>query len=418
MLNLASYNMNSQLNIQYYISNTSDILVNYNDAIEICRSNGDRLASIYNYTDNIAAQDVCNRYISRINNESFGGVNVQGCWFGLNNRDNIANYKYTDGSSVEGVYGFDSNGNINPNQGWGNGIEFSNPNKRCSVLFRDDTHTSNVYWNKVDCYSSTFVPLCEKSSNDNSNYQTTTSVTPSLSPTLEPTIIPTESPFIYSDIPTILPTKSPTISPTILLPSNSPTIIPTKMPQFTPESSQKINFLDYYKYLPWILSGFFLILLVVVCLFAIVVFIMYSKQKSQPIKVVHVPHILSPQSSVNPSKSQVQLFNIASDKELPVSPGNIQDMRSPTSRMYDIYDNGSLRPPRSTIDRNESKSGEPSPAIGLPPKGIKRNIINKSDEFDSIDKIIEDRVVIMKYNDSENDMEIIIDPHKDNMLFN
>ena len=407
---MASYNMNSQLNREYYIFNTSDILVNYDDAIEICRSNGDTLASIYNYTDNIAAQDVCDRYISTLDT----GINVQGCWFGLNNRDNIENYKYTDGSSVEGVYGFDSNGNINPNEGWGNGIEFNNPNTRCSVLFRDDTHTSNVYWNKVDCNSSTFVALCEKSSNDNSNYQTT-SVTPSVSPTLEPTMIPTESPFIHSDIPTILPTESPTISPTILLPSNSPTITPTKMPQFSPESSDKINFLDYYKYLPWILLGFVSILLVVVCLFAIVVFIMYSKQKSEPIKIVHIPHVLSPQSSANyPSKSQVQLFPKAIDIELPVSP----DMRSPTSLMYNKHENGSLRIPRSTIDHNESKSGEPSPAIGLPPKGIKRNIINKSDEFDSIDKIIEDKIVIMRYNDSENDMEIIIDPHKENVLLN
>ena len=83
------------LNKRYFIG--SRVNLNYTEAINVCLNDGGVLATINNENDQINAANVCG--------------NIVDCWIGLNSMNNGNVWEWVDGTSVNGAYGFDINGN-------------------------------------------------------------------------------------------------------------------------------------------------------------------------------------------------------------------------------------------------------------------------------------------------------------------
>ena len=119
--------------------------VSYIKAIEYCNNAGGVLASITNANENAVAVNVC----------IAGNPPGNGCWFGLNDADVQDSYKYVDGTSVNGSFGFNINGQ--PTTGvfpWHN----NEPNKdseRCISLWKPQSYK----WNDYGC-NNDLLPLC------------------------------------------------------------------------------------------------------------------------------------------------------------------------------------------------------------------------------------------------------------------
>ena len=119
----------------------------YNDGINICLNDGGILATITNQNDYNIARELC------MNN------NTQ-CWIGLNDLYDEGFWSYIDGTSVNGTYGFDINGNPTVGNGPWHDDEPNNDNgnnpAHC-VHFRD--HDNVWKWNDSECDYIRF-PLC------------------------------------------------------------------------------------------------------------------------------------------------------------------------------------------------------------------------------------------------------------------
>ena len=129
--------------IEYFIGSSKG---NYSDAINICYNDGGILAIITNeYQFNISRQ-IC------MNNNT-------NCWIGLNNILNIDEWRYIDGTSVKGIYGFDNNGN--PTYGHGpwshNQPNYYHEVQHCVHFW----NSHEYYWNDDNCLH-IYRPLCMK----------------------------------------------------------------------------------------------------------------------------------------------------------------------------------------------------------------------------------------------------------------
>ena len=154
---------------------TINILGDYNAAIQNCNNYGGVLGGIATDADYNEAKSVCQS----------NAPNQNGCWFGLNNIDNLNVYKNVDGTSVNGSIGFDSNGSpITGTYPWNNG-EPNGSSERCIHLFG----LIGYLWNDFSCDNPTLVPLCR--------YLTDT---PTNTPSNAPTSVPSEIPSMLSNI--------------------------------------------------------------------------------------------------------------------------------------------------------------------------------------------------------------------------
>ena len=227
-------NVSVKSEFEYYIpefnASATENLVNYDHAIQKCEINGDTLANIRTENNDTLAINICQTYVhfTFLNN-------ALGCWTGINNIDNITEYVYSDGTNVAGNFGFDVNGVPNGKFETWFPMQPDNDNHRCiATVIGGDISRAVVKWDDVDCLSTLFVPLCERSPTPQ----------PTVNPTITPTIVPsigTEIPSIGTEIPSIIPSNIPSNSPTenpIILPTISPsttlTIASTKYPTTSP----------------------------------------------------------------------------------------------------------------------------------------------------------------------------------------
>ena len=119
----------------------------YNDGINTCIDDGGILATITNEYEYNVTRELC------INNGSH-------CWIGLNDKYSPGFWRYIDGTSVKGTYGFDINGNPTAGNGPWNANE---PNDggtgEYCVHFKDINGGNDMKWNDLWCHDTKY-PLC------------------------------------------------------------------------------------------------------------------------------------------------------------------------------------------------------------------------------------------------------------------
>jgi len=136
---------------KYFIGSRN--FVNYTDAINVCLNDGGILATINNENDHIIASNVCGT--------------ITDCWFGLNSINNENVWEYMDGTSVNGAYGFDINGNPTVGIGpWLNGQpDYHLNNEHCVHL----AVGLNNQWNDRGCWFNYLRALCMRVETPNIN---------------------------------------------------------------------------------------------------------------------------------------------------------------------------------------------------------------------------------------------------------
>ena len=119
----------------------------FRQASDICLDDGGIVATIVNENDYNKAKEIV----------IDGGFR---CWIGLNRWDNNVNWRYVDGTSVKGTYGFDINGNANVGNGpWGNNEPNDIHNDEFCVEF---IQFPNGLWQWNDENCGIRLPLCMK----------------------------------------------------------------------------------------------------------------------------------------------------------------------------------------------------------------------------------------------------------------
>ena len=129
---------------EFFIGSSSAV---FNLTAQICLDDGGIIATlVHEYDYNIAREIVTNN-----------GSNV---YIGLNKWDNYVNWRYADGTSVKGTYGFDIKGNpIIGNGPWGNNEPDNRDNDEHCVEFLQFMSNNGIWsWNDGDCRSR--FPLC------------------------------------------------------------------------------------------------------------------------------------------------------------------------------------------------------------------------------------------------------------------